>query len=260
MQYNTIQYNTIQYNTILDLVDTMVQKQKDNIICNNGEKINKLAVHARDIHTILEPGYSRGSNYRDNNWLNDEVINFYVWLILKRHRSELERLESLSAGAEENYPKVHMFNTFFFKYLCKNYTKVRRWTKKTDIFGMDFVIVPIHVNGNHWCLGLINFVHKKVQYYDSLRGSNQPALDLLLEYVQLEYKDKKKGDLNMDEWVKENRQDIPRQQNGFDCGVFMCMFAEYISRGTLHMDFSQDNILFFRKRMVYEIATKKLMN
>ena len=33
-------------------------------------------------------------------------------------------------------------------------------------------------------------------------------------------------------------QDIPKQRNGFDCGVFVCMYAEYVTRGA-PLTFSQ---------------------
>ena len=37
-----------------------------------------------------------------------------------------------------------------------------------DIFALDFLIVPVHVGGSHWCLGVINFREKRLEYYDSL--------------------------------------------------------------------------------------------
>lgn len=32
------------------------------------------------------------------------------------------------------------------------------------------------MNGNHWCLAVINFMEKKFEYYDSLGGENLQAL------------------------------------------------------------------------------------
>ncbi|ROT72834.1 Sentrin-specific protease 1 [Penaeus vannamei] len=52
------------------------------------------------------------------NWLNDEVINFYMNLLMER-------------GKNDNYPSVYAFNTFFYPKLVKTgYSTVRRWTKK----------------------------------------------------------------------------------------------------------------------------------
>jgi len=54
-------------------------------------------------------------------------------------------------------------------------------------------------------------------------------------------------------------QDIPIQQNSSDCGVFMCQYAEYVSR-RVPVNFAQSNMAYFRRRMVWEICTGKLMS
>jgi hypothetical protein len=41
---------------------------------------------------------------------------------------------------------------------------------------------------------------------------------------------------------------VPQQDNGFDCGVFACLFAEYYHLGRT-MDFTSRDIPFFRQRM-----------
>jgi sentrin-specific protease 1 len=42
---------------------------------------------------------------------------------------------------------------------------------KMDIFALDKIIVPVHL-GTHWCLAVINMRKKRVEYYDSLGGTN----------------------------------------------------------------------------------------
>lgn len=64
----------------------------------------------------------------DGKWLNDEVINFYMQLIMAR-----------AGQFSDKYPAVHCFNTFFFATLDKQgYPKVRRWTKKVKLTGYYF--------------------------------------------------------------------------------------------------------------------------
>lgn len=46
--------------------------------------------------------------------------------------------------------------------------------------------------------------------------------------------------------------------NGCDCGVFSCMFAEYICRGA-KITFSQKEMKYFRKKMCLEIINGKLL-
>ena len=70
------------------------------------------------------------------NWLNDEVINFYLSLIVER--SKFDNL----------LPKVHAFNTFFYtKLRSGGYSTVRRWAKKAkvEIASCDLVLVPVHL-------------------------------------------------------------------------------------------------------------------
>jgi sentrin-specific protease 1 len=68
------------------------------------------------------------------NWLNDEVINFYMELIKERS----EQVEHL--------PKVHVMNTFFLGKLLQNgHSGVRRWTRKVDIFSVDIIPIPVSV-------------------------------------------------------------------------------------------------------------------
>ena len=63
----------------------------------------------------------------------------------------------------------------------------------------------------------------------------------------------------MSEWKQVIANNIPQQMNGSDCGVFTCLFAEYLSRGAM-LTFSQSDIPYFRKRMVYEICKNQILN
>lgn len=93
---------------------------------------------------------------RDTEWLNDEVINFYLSLL--KQRSD-DRLKKPDAQQAEAWPRVHFLNTFFYPLLSDkggyNYARVQKWTRRIDLFAMDRVVVPIHL-GNHWCLAVIN--------------------------------------------------------------------------------------------------------
>ena len=71
--------------------------------------------------------------------------------------------------------------------------------------------------------------------------------------------DKKKTKLDTSQWVLECVENIPQQMNGSDCGMFACKFADYISRRA-KITFEQKNMPYFRRRMVYEIVTKQLID
>ncbi|KAI2509478.1 Ulp1 protease family [Fragilaria crotonensis] len=66
--------------------------------------------------------------------------------------------------------------------------------------------------------------------------------------------DKKKSPLpDAEEWkLIPTRDDTPRQLNGFDCGVFTCMFADFLSNDC-PLVFSQKHITQCRERIALSI-------
>ncbi|KAM6977103.1 sentrin-specific protease 1 [Aplochiton taeniatus] len=181
------------------------------------------------------------------NWLNDEVINFYMNLLVERSK-------------EPKLPSVHTFNTFFFpKLRSAGYPAVRRWTKKMDIFSVDILLVPVHL-GVHWCLSVVDIRKKSVTYFDSMGGKNDEACMILLQYLRQESKDKKGKELDTSDWTlkSKRRNEIPQQMNGSDCGMFTCKYAEYITKDK-PITFTQKHMPYFRKRMVWEIIHRKLL-
>ncbi|XP_073986869.1 uncharacterized protein isoform X2 [Rhodnius prolixus] len=180
------------------------------------------------------------------NWLNDEVINFYITLITERSKEN------------SSLPKCYSFSTFFYlRLLNSGYSGVRRWTRKIDIFAHDLILIPVHLK-MHWCLAAIDFVNRTINYYDSMGTTNDQCLNKLEEYIIEEYKDKKGEQFNMEAWSKNNVKDIPQQMNGSDCGVFCCTFAEFLSRRA-KFTFLQKDMPEIRQKMIYEIVTGKLL-
>lgn len=98
-----------------------------------------------------------------NNWLDDKVINCYSEMITKRSIKNLDMIQ------------VKCFTTHFFAWLSKGYDHIRKWTKDIDIFGYRKLIFPIHLP-NHWVCAVINFVDKRIEYYDSYHGQNEDCL------------------------------------------------------------------------------------
>lgn len=180
-------------------------------------------------------------------WLNDEVINFYMELIKDR-----------AAKSEGRLPRVHAMNTFFYPKLAQQgYKSVRRWTKKVDIFACDLVFYPIHL-GIHWTLAAIDLRVKEIRYYDSMGDDNQACLLHLRNYLEHEHLDKKKAAYDTSDWkLISTERDVPQQLNGSDCGVFACIFAEFLSRDAM-LDFTQDDITLLRRVIALEILNCKL--
>ncbi|KAL2459653.1 Ubiquitin-like-specific protease ESD4 [Forsythia ovata] len=186
-------------------------------------------------------------------WLNDEVINLYLDLLKEREKMEPQK-----------FLKCHFFNTFFYKKLIGgrggyNFQSVRRWTTQKklgySLLECDKIFVPIHKEV-HWCLAIINKKDEKFQYLDSLRGVDAKVMKVLAKYYVDEVKDKSGTDININSWEQEYVVDLPEQENGFDCGMFMIKYADFYSRD-IGLCFNQEHMPYFRKRTVKEILRLK---
>ncbi|XP_027144158.1 sentrin-specific protease 1 isoform X1 [Larimichthys crocea] len=204
-------------------------------------------------HDTLSEGFGLSLTGKDLqtlnnlNWLNDEVINFYMNLLVERSK-------------DPSLPSVNTFNTFFYpKLRSSGYSAVRRWTKKMDIFSKDILLVPVHL-GVHWCLSVVDFRKKAILYFDSMGGNNDEACRILFDYLQQESKDKKGKELDTSGWTlhSKKRNEIPQQMNGSDCGMFTCKYADYITKDK-PITFTQKHMPYFRRRMVWEIVNHKLL-
>ena len=185
-------------------------------------------------------------------WLTDENINFYMSLLNDR----AQRMIKDGKG-----PKCYFTNTFFFNKLYRGkkkyeYKGVRKWTKKVKIgvntTECDKIIVPIHQQV-HWCCAVVDVSRRQLVYYDSMLGKDQSVLESLAQWIQDEMKDKADLDINTSDWERRYPEDIPIQQNGYDCGVFAVKFAEYSGLDAI-LDFSQSDMPLFRKQMVVQLT------
>jgi len=196
---------------------------------------HKIQITVKDINTL-----------KGLSWLNDEVINFYLQMIVTR-------------SSQDNLPSVYACTTFFYPKLKDGgHASVKRWTKKVDIFSHAIVLIPVHL-GMHWCLATIDMQRKAITYYDSMGGNNRGCLKALADYVKEEHLAKKGVPIDMTKWTQVIAKEIPQQMNGSDCGMFTCKFAEYLSRRA-RFTFSQRDMPYFRQRMIYEIVKNTLIH
>nr|KAF6383579.1 SUMO specific peptidase 2 [Pipistrellus kuhlii] len=137
----------------------------------------KLRITRGDIQTL-----------RNFHWLNDEVINFYMNLLMERNK-------------KQGYPVLHAFSTFFYpKLKSGGYQAVKRWTKAVNLFEQELVLVPIH-RKVHWSLVVIDLRKKCLKYLDSMGQKGNRICEILLQYLQDESKTKRNVDLNLLEWT-----------------------------------------------------------
>jgi sentrin-specific protease 1 len=80
----------------------------------------------------------------------------------------------------------------------------------------------------------------------------------IFQYIQDEHKDKKKSPLpDADKWkLVPCTRDTPQQLNLVDCGVFTCMFADFLSK-KCPLLFGQEHINQCRDRIALSILQGK---
>jgi len=151
------------------------------------------------------------------------------------------------------------FNCFFVERLLitdgeYKYSNIERWSKRFDVFAMDKVFFPINLYNTHWTLGVIYVKLKEIRYYDSMNGCGMRWLKALLRWLKDEAIHKKEETLDTSSWqlINSGEHSVPQQKNGFDCGVFVCVAADFI-QDDLPLTYSQEDMPFFRKKITADI-------
>lgn len=202
--------------------------------------------------------YKSMSRLDKKGYLNNEVINSYMMLLNKRANNK-----------NSNY---YFFNSFFrialmgdnefnqsYKFEDHPYTPINVQGfigKKKTLFNFDKVFIPSNVRKNHWTLTVIDLNEHQIEYFDSLNGDIAENFSKRLqEYIQhhatlCKRKCKKK-------WKIVHQKQIPQQANKYDCGVFLCKYADYLS-DNLDLRFDQSDISYFRRRIAFEIINRKI--
>jgi sentrin-specific protease 1 len=85
-------------------------------------------------------------------------------------------------------------------------------------------------------------------------------VQVLRNYLDLEHRNKRKKPFDFTGWQDHNPEDTPQQENGYDCGVFTCQFLESLSRGEEEFLFSQRDMTYLRRRMIWEIGHAKFLH
>eukprot|EP00798_Chlamydomonas_sp_ICE-L_P024445 gene24445-10045_t len=130
-------------------------------------------------HSIFDMRRSDLMRLQIGTWLNDDVINFYFFLMRERDTRT------------QNFPRCHFFSSFFLTRLLGtngqrdrkcNYEAVKRLTSKPalraagqaskSILSVDWIMIPVNGNNNtHWTCAVIDIPAKELVYYDSYGAS-----------------------------------------------------------------------------------------
>lgn len=184
----------------------------------------------------------------ENNLLNDNIINSYLYLLMIRSRDNLK------------LPKIYCFDTYFYPKLVEyGHSGVDQWTSNVNIFIYSFIFIPVRIEKHHRALVVINMRQKIIFLYDSSKRKNQKPIERILRYMHKESLAKRKKPLTCSDWKQRLVPNNPKHVNGLDCGVFLCLNAEFISRN-LFPDYKPEDITYYRYRIMSEIISGELIN
>ena len=182
-----------------------------------------------------------------------------------------ERDQTLCTKDSRRMPSF-FFSSFFMERMlvtdnCYTFRNIARWSRKIDIFAMKQLFFPINISNTHWTLAVICVPNKTISYYDSMSGSGRNYLQGLMQWLKDEAVDQTKDAIKMkqrlgksqevvnaDEWklISQPRGQVPQQSNGFDCGVFSIVCADFLS-DELPLNYSQQNMPYFRLKIACDI-------
>jgi len=93
-------------------------------------------------------------------------------------------------------------------------------------------------------------------YYDSQSGPGKLYLEALRRYIGDEARAKKRP-FSETEW-KLLDASVPQQRNGYDCGVFTCMFADLVLDDIDVSNLDQSMMQDFRRKICYAILRRQI--
>ena len=123
-----------------------------------------------------------------------------------------------------------------------------------DIFNLNCIVFPVNMGQMHWTCAVAFMQEKRIQFYDSMGDDGMHYVEGIFQYIKDEHQAKHGAPLpDPDSWrLVACTRDTPRQLNGYDCGVFLCMFADFLSKGCPLL-FDQTMITQCRERIALAI-------
>ena len=174
-------------------------------------------------------------------YLDDEIINFYFARLMDR------------AERHPTLPKIHCYLTQFFES-----TKRENWASKVTVFDKDIVLIPILIKAiDHWVLVAFFPLIKTAIYYDSLHKDGTSIRKQVLQFFKTRFPNETGSASDDSEWKSVDEPHVPKQENGFDCGVFVCQMAERLSRRS-EFDFDQSQMPAIRIQMIEQIVAGEI--
>ena len=193
-------------------------------------KVERVFVHAGiGYSTYVTEAYLRDNLYNDARrseqyaWLNDELTSTYMILLQIRQ----------DGGWGLPGVACRFFNTFYLTSLCvseaSGYDEWRgqRRARRFPALGtLNRLFFPVHESQRHWMLAVVFVDERTVCFYDSLGSEGKVYVDRVIRFMTQLCQTQKLEE--PDRWERTKCQGPP-QYDGYNCGMHMCLNADWLS-------------------------------
>ena len=219
--------------TVADLSDLDTESTASGVVCH----FPALAIPSTSRISISIDDYF---TLKKATFINDTIVDFFLkYLYLQILPNESRKL-------------VHIFSSMFFKKLIrdpvegstmdrlensanlsmveKRHLRVKKWTKNSQLFDMNLVLIPICEN-SHWYMVVLitpGGQQPRMLVLDSLGKERNMTVDIIMDYLQME-KEEHKGNGRFADNFERMAVETPTltmQDNGFDCGLYLLKYSE----------------------------------
>jgi len=178
-------------------------------------------------------------------WLDDGILNYFL-------KNVCGAIDNKRNGKHN----ICFFNSFFMQNMFDeknknlelrgkyNYNNVRRWGGNAGgIFKYKKVVFPVNTDNKHWTMVMIDMEKKRIHYHDSMIFNDDERMNGVMEYLKDEHRRVYNQDLPSG-WVivQCTKHNTPIQNDGYSCGVFVCMMSLFVALGKPITTIEKDHI------------------
>lgn len=187
-------------------------------------------------------------------WLNCETIDAYMHLLQVR--------------ADSTGVPIEFLPTHFYTMITNpeyNFNNGLMYFHNKHPFECDTVVIPMHQGkeGNqHWVMVVVNMKSKQVEFYDPLLQLNTKKTEL--RNVKRWFHDlaviRSVKSVNVPLWIDVEMKTIPKQQDDYNCGVYVLLYAECLGRGESveKLEIDPHMMTKTRRKFVMDLCLKQI--
>jgi Ulp1 family protease len=186
-------------------------------------------------------------------------IRMFVQVIGAYFSMLKERDEKICTILRTRRPSFFL-DPVFFQVLLRpsyNFENVKRWTRRLGpggLLNLDKIFIPLLTQDGHWALIIFHVQERAIRYQEMTAELEVGRGDMFIACARRWFEDDIKDKMNVDYDTSSWKVDFENslQENGYDCGVYVIMFARYLC-DDLEPEFTLNDMPVFRARIAEEL-------